>query len=243
MFGFSAFPIEEDARPKHLIVNGNGASSLSYLATLREAAEPTVDRIMQSIRNELGLLCEKSRKSDASADQKARRPTILARSPWHGIPHLRDYLRFRTHLNDPADVERVCDVFVEYIQSGDISLVKLDYAKMLRPGPFGWRMIAIDLRDTRTGLIVEHYMSFQDLIVANEDWLHAIYERWRRWDPEDMTGRDRQAMERDQRLSAHGYKGLLIDRLAMERIGDTILRHRQGLTDAALLMTLERMVS
>lgn len=40
-------------------------------------------------------------------------------------------------------------------------------------------MIATDIRLGATGMIVEHYMSYADMILANQAMTHAVYERWR----------------------------------------------------------------
>lgn len=178
---------EEHGKRLEEIVNGRGIPDLAYLRSLRVASVPVVERIAERIEEDLGLVFEWNSKSNQAFIEKAKRPAVLGRYPWYSIAHLRDFLRFRTHLKSPDDFEAVLEVFLSLRSQGYIEIVKIDSGKLLRPGAFGWRMLATDLRITTSGMLVEHYMTFSELISINQEWLHAVYERWRNRETDDMT--------------------------------------------------------
>jgi hypothetical protein len=72
-------------------------------------------------------------------------------------------------------------------------------------------MVAFDLRMKATGMIVEHYMTFGDLIVINDRWLHKVFEAWRDKDTDQMTLAQAAHFERDTRFCWHANRELLFD--------------------------------
>lgn len=239
----STIKTEEDRTPLASIINGfqndARADGSEYLDGLRRSSLPALSDICADILDSLSLHSETNLKSEAALRDKCARPATIERYPWFRPRHVRDYLRFRTHVNSMGEIARVITLFERWVASNRISIVKVDTRKLIHPGIFGWRMIAIDLRILSTGMLVEHYMTFSDLIHANQDWLHALYERWRSRGSDDLSLGDLIAFDRDCRISTHAYRELMIDALANEQDGNAILRVRRGVTEIALNDLLE----
>lgn len=211
-FRVSEIRSEEDDAPLENIRNSPSDLDIEGLNALRIRSRPLVDSIANMLQG-LGLQCDVSEKNPKTAQEKVKRPVVLGKYPWFTLSHIRDYLRFRTHLNSIDDFERVLEIFIRLAEAGSVSIVKVDYDKMFRPTPFGWRMIATDLRVCGTGMLVEHYMTFGDLIAVNEQWLHKVYEKWRSVATDNMTIRELAQRDRDARFSSHSYRELLFDSL------------------------------
>jgi len=237
-FGGRTIVTEEDTEPLQSIVNGDGTSTIAYLDRLRAASTPFVSSIADQINSDLGLVSEVNSKKAAAALGKSLRPTTLSNYPWFQLSHLRDYLRFRTYLNTPDDFLSVMSRF-ELLQSqGAINLVKIDTAKLGRPGPFGWRMVATDFRIVASGLIVEHYMTFTDMIRINEDWLHSVYEKWRGSSTAGLTIGQAAALDRDSRFSRKAYLAFLIDDILRSSPGVPALRAARRFNDDTVVNLL-----
>lgn len=233
----SAISTEEKRQRHDAIVNGDGTASIDYLDTLREQSLPHVKAIADGLRLTLDLTSEVNCKAAKTAIAKCVRPTLLKTKPWFTLSHIRDYLRFRTKLEDSSDFQSVIEYFCHLQNQNIISIVKIDWAKLARPGPFGWRMIAVDVRIAETGMLVEHYMTFRDMIEVNEKWLHKVYEQWRSISTDRMTLQQLRTFERDARLSTHAYREILFDGIL--RDGRTSpLRSRRRDTDEAILGNL-----
>lgn len=202
---------EESYSDPEFIVNGAGTPTLDYLKRLRVQSNASVQNIVQELFDEFGLISEISNKSDAAALDKGGRPETLKKYPWFTLAHIRDFLRFRTHLYRASDFEDVLGWFAGLQDQGRVSIVKIDPEKLIRPGLFGWRMIAVDLRIQPSGMIVEHYMTFREMIEINENWLHKVYENWRSVDTDGLTTDEQYRMYRDARFSKHAYRELLFD--------------------------------
>lgn len=232
---------ETTLRPQQ-IVNGNGTSSIAYLNELRDASLASVDNIAENIRASFGLTSETNRKGEASANEKCRRPELLRKYPWFQLCHIRDYLRFRTSINRIGDFENVLRFFALLQDKGEISIVKIDTSKLDRPGAFGWRMIAVDIRIRQTGMLVEHYMTFAEMIEVNQAWLHEVYETWRALSTDDSTPDELRQMYRDQNFSTHAYRELYFDGILRDRPASSKLSiHRSDAQNAIsneLLATL-----
>lgn len=207
---------ETNGRPLGAIFNGDGTPTITYLDGLRAPSLPLVHGIADELRDEFGLKSEVGSKKAVTALEKCRRPETLRKYPWFNLSHIRDYLRFRTFLYRASDFEDVLGHFAGLQDDGRVSIVKIDCAKLLRPGAFGWRMIAVDLRLAATGMLVEHYMSFRDMIEVNENWLHKVYETWRSVSTDDLTVEQLRALGRDASFSRHAYRELLFDGILQE---------------------------
>jgi hypothetical protein len=231
---------EESQRPLREIVNGRDADSIRTLNRLRDATRPEVLAIMAEIQRAYGLRSEISDKHPTTARAKVRRPVTLARYPWFTLAHLRDYLRFRTHLARVEDFVDIARYFVTLQQQGRVSIVKIDAAKLFSPGVFGWRMAAFDLRIVKTGMIVEHYMTFSDLILINDRWLHRVFERWRDEDTDTLSLARLADFERDALFSRHANRELVFDAVAT---GDPASARNRSRAQDALRAAFEARLS
>lgn len=149
----------------------------------------------------------------AKVTQKAKRPSILAKKPWHTVAHIRDSYRFKTVIDDFRDVP---GIFNELLKSG-VGLVKIDTNKLFEPGQWGWRIIAFDLR-MPNGQLVEWYLPVKELEDQKKREGHLIFEEWRNKTQAQLLA------EQDQYLSsiARSFEGY--DRAfqaALDRIGLT----------------------
>jgi hypothetical protein len=205
---FTTVVTEEQSATLEDIVSLPAPCSFKQLSGLRLASLPHLSFVMDEIRARTGLVSERNLKTHAAARAKLKRPGTVQRYPWIEARHLRDFLRFRTSLRRLEDFTAVAQVFAELQTEGQISVVKMDYAKLLNPGEFGWRMIATDIR-LKSGLLVEHYMTFGDLIHVNQDWLHKVYERWR--NAEVQTLGQARARLRDATFSTVAYREMFIE--------------------------------
>jgi hypothetical protein len=239
----AAIATEEGQRPLAVIVNGDGTPTISYLDSLRAPSMPLVRNIAEELLEEFGLTSEVSGKEAETARDKCRRPATLNKYPWFKLSHIRDYLRFRTHLFRASDFEDVLRYFVRLQDEGRISIVKIDSAKLIRPGSFGWRMIAVDMRIAATGMLVEHYMTFRELIEVNEAWLHKVYEAWRSVSTDDMTIEELRAFDRDASFSRHAYRELLFDGILREQPAGSTASARRKDASQAILSALTSMLN
>lgn len=237
-FDVTSIDTEEAQRSLPSIVNGDGTPTIPYLDGLRAASRPLVQAIIDGLADEFALTSGLSFKDARAARDKCRRPATLNKYPWFRLSHLRDYLRFRTHLHRASDFEDVLRHFSRLQDEGRVSIVKVDFAKLTKPGVFGWRMIAVDMRIARTGMLVEHYMTFRDMIEVNEAWLHEVYETWRSRSTDDMTVDDLRAFDRDARFSRHAYRELLFDGILREQSRDSPASSRRRAASQAVLDTL-----
>lgn len=210
MYGdFWSLTTEQDARDESSIFNLHEDISIEALGAIRDLSLPLVQKISSDLKDLFNLESEVSLKNDETAIQKSSRPELLKKNPWFKLAHIRDYLRFRTYINNLSDFSTVIGHFAECYRKNLINFVKIDTKKMFNPGVFGWRMVAIDIRIVSTGLIVEHYMTFSDLIFANENWLHRVYEKWRDEDTDTMTINESKKFYRDAEFSRTAFRALL----------------------------------
>lgn len=237
MPGFRKVKSEESRTAPHHIVSINGRCSIRKLAQLRQNSIPQLDLIIDAISRSTGLHSEYNEKKDKAAKAKVNRPDIKVNKPWMTLAHLRDYLRFRTYLDKLDDFVAVLNVMLALEKNGDLSIVKVDTAKLLNPSEFGWRMIAIDIR-LPSGMLVEHYMTFGDLIHVNNDWLHAVYERWRN-QPITNFGNARRR-SRDAEFSTLAYRELFNARLLAERPAFNRQAALRNKTDTAFSRAIAR---
>ena len=231
----AAIETEEKRGSLEAIVNGDGTSTISYLDSLRAPSLPLVQALAGELHDELGLESQWHSKAAETALQKCTRPDTLNKYPWFRLSHIRDYLRFRTFLYRGSDFEDVLAYFERIQSEGRVSIVKIDTGKLERPGSFGWRMIATDLRIAATGMLVEHYMTFREMIEVNEAWLHKVYETWRSVSTDDLTIEELRALNRDSAFSRHAYRELLFDGILREQpAGSTVAAQRNAAGQAIL---------
>lgn len=230
----SGVAIEENRLDHELIVNGKGLASIQYLDDLRKRSLPHVETIAEGLRLALDLTSDVNCKKADAAVAKCGRPSLLKSKPWFTLSHIRDYLRFRTYLQDTSDFRSVVQHFCHLQSQGIISIVKVDWAKLARPGPFGWRMVAIDIRIAETGMLVEHYMTFGKMIEVNEKWLHKVYEKWRSVAPDRLSMTQLHNFNRDTEFSTHAYREILFDGILREDRAKILQAQRAETSEAIL---------
>ena len=142
---------------------------------------PIVKDLMVRVDEKFGTESTDNIKDLAKVTQKANRPSILAKKPWHKVSHIRDSYRFKTVIDDIRDVPAIFD---ELLATG-ISLVKVDTGKLFEPKEWGWRIIAFDLR-MPNGQLVEWYLPIKELEAQKKAEGHLLFEEWRNKSPEEV---------------------------------------------------------
>lgn len=195
---------EESQTPLELIVNPiaplveAGRTPAEAMVELRARALPELESLVERLKKATRTHSKIDEKSLETAIEKSQRETTLKKYSWFRIDHLRDFLRFRTALNSLADAVSIVDFFRSEAAAGAIRLVKFDTSKLSEPSVFGWRMIATDLRLMESGMLVEHYMTYGDVIAASDLMLHRVFEKWRT--AKQLTKGSRQLRANDSRL-------------------------------------------
>ena len=145
---------------------------------------PIVKRMVKRIDERFGTKSGDNAKDLSKVTQKANRPSIKAKKPWHDVSHIRDSYRFKTVIPDFRDVPAIFD---ELLAEG-IGLVKIDTNKLFQPGEWGWRIIAFDLR-MPNGQLVEWYLPLKELEAEKKARGHLIFEEWRNKTQEEMNAK------------------------------------------------------
>lgn len=138
-------------------------------------------------------------KALSKVTQKANRPSILAKKPWHTVAHIRDSYRFKTILDRIEDVPGIFDLILKR----GIEIVKIDTGKLFSPGEWGWRIIAFDLR-MPNGQLVEYYLPVKELEAQKKAEGHLIFEEWRNKTPDQILAQNAEYMAAIRR-SFEGY--------------------------------------
>lgn len=208
-------PISFDADP---------ARKLAELKALTEKNVPVVQKIVEDLNARLAQTESKLNiKEDAKILEKAARPSILERKPWHGVEHIRDALRFKTVIDRIDQLPGIVDVLKEH----GIGIEKIDTAKLMEPGQWGWRIVALDLR-MPNGQLVEHYMPLRELELAKKNGGHQLFEKWR----------NRNVMELDATERAEYLADLKASRDLYQEAWEAAAS-RTGLDDTAALASLK----
>jgi hypothetical protein len=58
---------------------------------------------------------------------------------------------------------------------------------MFEPNPWGWRAVMFDLR-MPDGQLVEYYLTVTEIMDANDNVHHTLYEKWRNAASADVSG-------------------------------------------------------
>lgn len=201
---------EEDTIALDQIENASGVSSIERLEELRQASLPRVEKLSAEIETQLSCSSIVNLKKNETAIAKSKRPEVLRKYPWFELRHLRDYLRFRSKLRHPQDFVKVIRFFEELQKRGEISIVKIDIGKLTEPNPFGWRMVATDIRIMETDMLVEHYMTYDHMIVSNDRWLHSVFETWRNADRDDLTMKELVLLDADSKFSFSANESMFV---------------------------------
>ena len=186
----------------------------AQVRSLTEENTPIIKNLIKRIDEKFGTESGDNIKDLAKVIQKANRPSILAKKPWHKVSHIRDSYRFKTVIEDFRDVPAI---FNELLASG-ISLVKVDTGKLFDPKEWGWRIIAFDLR-MPNGQLVEWYLPIKELEVQKKAEGHLLFEEWRNKTPEEILEQNDAYME-TIRKSWNGYDQAFqssLDRMGISR--------------------------
>ena len=154
----------------------------AQVRALTEENIPLVRELISRIDSRFGTKSGDNVKDLAKVTQKANRPSIIAKKPWHRVSHIRDSYRFKTVIDDIRDVPAIFD---ELLASG-IKLVKVDTGKLFSPKEWGWRIIAFDLR-MPNGQLVEWYLPIRELEAQKKAEGHLLFEEWRNKTPEQLV--------------------------------------------------------
>ena len=153
-------------------------------------------------------------KTPESIIAKANRPEIIKKKPWWNVEHVADSFRFRTNVDDvnsigPAITETMKEIRKRY--GKNVEVLRFDTEKMKTPGPWGWRMVALDLR-MPNGQIAEYYFPTKEMHQALEGTLpgqrignHELFEKWRNRDVQSLSKEERAQFERDAEESKRWY--------------------------------------
>jgi N12 class adenine-specific DNA methylase/superfamily II DNA/RNA helicase len=207
---------EEGSKTEREIVNPVDPS----LSDEAKAAELT--RLTQENRSIVAGIIAKARamglmkagdnvKDPAKVVQKASRPEILAKKPWHGVEHIRDSYRFKLPIQRLDQIPKLFQIMLE----AGVTPVKYDSEKLFAPKAWGWRFVGMDMR-MPNGQLVETYMPFEqmdDKAVKGPN--HHLFEAWRnqdmtavRNDPAQKAAFDRDVAESRARYDAAFKTGL-----------------------------------
>lgn len=175
---------------------------------------PIIKNLIQRIDSKFGTESGDNVKDLAKVIQKASRPSILSKKPWHTAAHIRDSYRFKTVVEDFRDVPAIFD---ELLTEG-ISLVKIDTQKLFDPKEWGWRIIAFDLR-MPNGQLVEWYLPIKELEAQKKAEGHLIFEEWRNKTDEELLELQDEYLDAIEK-SFRGYDDAFqasLDRLGVTR--------------------------
>ena len=210
--------VEEDVLPidqiKMPIAENNDELALRQLADMTSENQPIVQSFMRNIDESFGTNSSDNIKDPRKVVQKANRPSILEKKPWHNISHVRDTYRFQTELEDFRDIPSM----VKDLRRQGIDLVKVDTDKMFSPKEWGWRMIAFDLR-MPNGQIVEWYTPLREMNKQKRDVGHELFENWRNKTAAELA-EDQDAYYAAIKESKEGYDRAFdeaLDRLGLSR--------------------------
>ena len=91
-------PIDPNATPQEKI---------KTLVRLTRENKPIIKKLMAEIDAATGAKSSDNVKAPEKILQKASRPTILAKKPWHAVEHIRDSYRFKTVIDSVTQLPDV----------------------------------------------------------------------------------------------------------------------------------------
>lgn len=154
------------------------------LCEMSKKNRPQVDEFITSVDKTYKAKSSSNCKLKERILAKASRPATLKKKPWFAVEHVRDGLRFRTALEDFKDLPAI----IAALKASGMEIVKPETAKMLDPLVWGWRAVMFDLR-LPDGQLVEYYLTVKELMDANDNVHHALYEKWRNCTSEEITAK------------------------------------------------------
>lgn len=176
-------------------------AKIQRLQQLSLENEPLVKKLVAGIDERYATRSNTNHKTPEKIAEKAKRPEILKKQPWHDVEHIRDSFRFKTILPDLS----VLPAIAHDLKNSGIEAVKVDTGKLLNPGMWGWRIVVFDLR-MPNGQLVEYYLPVQELESAKNDGNHKLFEKWRNKNLSELTEAENIAYAKDQRASDDRYE-------------------------------------
>ena len=210
-------PVDPNATPQEKV---------RTLVQLTQENKAIVKELMVKIDKALGTKSSDNVKAPEKILQKASRPSILAKKPWHDVEHIRDSYRFKTIIDSVTQLPEVARM----LEEAGIEIIKRDTEKVLSPGEWGWRIAAFDLR-MPNGQLVEYYLPVKELETAKKEKGHYLFEQARNLDPNKLTDEEAKKAESLKQESRDLYQGVWNAYLA--RTGDSLTAIRASLSKAA----------
>ncbi len=175
-------PANEQDIVNPLDVALSSESKAEHLCNLSIKNQPTIDKFIAMIDAKYSTVSTSNRKRKERILAKATRPAILSEKPWFNVEHIRDGLRFRTALENLDDLPKI----ITDLQKEGITIIKAETGKMLKPKAWGWKAVMYDLQ-LADGQLVEYYLSPKEMITANDQVHHPLYEDWRERDTNTLS--------------------------------------------------------
>jgi hypothetical protein len=163
--------------------------------------KPIVDEFLKRLDAKFGTSSISNEKLPEAILAKAKRPTTLAKKPWHDVEHVRDSFRFKTVLQD---ITRLPDI-IEYMeQELRPKVLKRDTDKFLQPKAFGWRICVFDLQ-MPNGQIIEYYLLVEEMNELSDE-NHKLFKKWRDRNPSSLSPREYEEFLRDADTSYFSFQ-------------------------------------
>lgn len=178
-------------------------SKADELCALSIKNQPEIERFISNIDGKYKTKSTSDCKQKQRIIGKASRPSILKKKPWFDVEHVRDGLRFRTALEDFRELPKI----ISDLKAAGYTVVKAETIKMLAPLSWGWRAVMYDIQ-LPDGQLVEYYLTVKELMDANDNVHHALYEKWRNCSKEEISARIEE-FNADQVTSNEAFDGAL----------------------------------
>ncbi len=221
--------LPEEARVVNPIDSGaSPEEKVRQLQKLTEVNQLLVDEFLRKLDAAFGTRSNSNVKTPTSILGKASRPSIRKKKPWHDVEHIRDSFRFKTVLKDLRDLPAILDAVETQLGA---AIIKRDTAKFLKPGDWGWRIVAFDLQ-MPNGQLVEYYLPVEEMERAKNEGNHELFEKWRNRDWSQLDTQTFDALQDDLEASKGAYEAAFA--AFISRTGATESALRAALTKASI---------
>jgi hypothetical protein len=183
------------------------AEKADRLCEMSEQNRPLVDEFIKHIDGKYKTKSSSNCKLKERILSKASRPATRKVKEWFDVEHVRDGLRFRTAMEDFTDLPKI----IADLKASGIEIVKAETVKMLDPLTWGWRAVMYDLR-LPNGQLVEYYLTVKELMDANNNVHHPLYEKWRNCTNAEVTAK-MEEYNKDVGISVDAFERALEDYL------------------------------
>lgn len=167
-----------ELKPEEIVnpidLNASDEEKIKQIHALTEVNKPIIEDFIKKIDKKFKTESVAHEKRDDRIIEKASRPEILAKKPWHKVEHIRDTYRFESKLDRVEDVFKIKD---ELTKQG-IEIVESDFERVIRPKLWGWRGTNLDLR-MPNGQLVEYQLAAKELKEVKKEGHKKFYQKWR----------------------------------------------------------------